>query len=75
MSKMVIELESSQLLKALEQLPPKELKRIIDTLFLKNLLEKPNFEKVSSKARKIVKKEGVKEEVVGEAIRWARRQK
>jgi len=30
---MVIELESSQLLKALEQLPPKELKRIIDTFF------------------------------------------
>jgi len=75
MSKMVIEIESSQLLKALEQLPPKELKRIIDTLFLKSLLETPDFEKVSSKARRIVKKEDIREEVVGEAIRWARRQR
>ena len=75
MGKAIIELDNSQLLKALEQLPPKQLKKIIDTLFSKNLLKKPDFEKVSAKARKIVRKEDIKAEVIGEAIKWARRQR
>ena len=71
----MIEVDSSQLLNALGQLPPRELKKIIDTLFVKKFLQKPNFEEVSVRTRKIVKKTGLKPEVVGDAIKWARRQK
>ncbi|HED01042.1 MAG TPA: hypothetical protein ENN18_11825 [Proteobacteria bacterium] len=75
MKKAVIEIDSSQLLNALEQLPPGDLKKIIDTLFLRRLLKKPDFEEVSTKTRGIVKKEGLAPEVVEEAIKWARKQR
>lgn len=75
MGKATIEIDSSQLLNALEQLPPEELKSIIDTLFLKGSLGKPNFEDIAIKAREVVKEEKLKPEIVEEAIQWARNQK
>lgn len=75
MKKAVIEIDNNQIVKALEQLPQDEIKKVIDTLFLKGLYKKPDFEEVSAKTRKIVKKHKLKPEIVEEAIQWARRQK
>ncbi len=74
MKKAVIEVDDTQLLNALEQLPPDDLKKIIDALFLKKLFKKPEFEEVSARVKRIVKKEGLKPDVVEEAIEWARKQ-
>lgn len=73
MKRAIIEIDSMQLLNALEQLPPQELKSIIDELFLKGLLKKPDFEDISRKAREGVEKEGLKPEIVEESIKWARK--
>jgi hypothetical protein len=73
--KAIIEIDSSQLLNALEQLPPKDLKKLIDELFLKKLFGKPDFNEVAAKARRIVKKEGLPPKVVEDAVAWARKQK
>jgi pantoate kinase len=75
MKKAVIEIESSQILYALEQLSSEELKKIIDTLFLKRLLKKPELEDVCNKSKKHVSKYGLKPEIVEEAIQWVRKQK
>ena len=75
MKKAVIEVDDSQLLNALEQLPPDDLKKIIDTLFLKKLFKKPEFDEVAAKAKQVVEKEGLKPDVVEEAIEWARKQR
>ena len=75
MKKAVIEIDSSQILDALEQLPPEEIKKIIDALFLKGLIKKPDFKEVSAKVRKIVREEGIKPETVKEAVEWARKQR
>ena len=75
MKKAVIEINSNQLLDALEQLPQNDLKKIIDILFLKKLFKKPDFDEVSEKAKKAIKKQGIKQEVVEDAIKWARKQK
>jgi hypothetical protein len=37
--------------------------------------KKPNFEEISAKVKKIIKKQRLKPEVVEEAIQWARKQK
>jgi hypothetical protein len=71
----VLEIDSSQLLSALEQLPPTDLKKLIDILFLKRLFKKPEFEEVAAKTRGIVKKRKLSPKVVQEAIEWARKQK
>ncbi|HEB76850.1 MAG TPA: hypothetical protein ENJ04_10900 [Nitrospirae bacterium] len=75
MKKAVIEIDDSQLLNALEQLPPDDLKKIIDTLFLKKLFKKPEFDEVAAKVKQIVEKEGLNPDVVEEAIEWARKQR
>ncbi|MBI4972491.1 MAG: hypothetical protein HZC16_01595 [Candidatus Omnitrophica bacterium] len=75
MKKAIIEVENYQLLNALEQLPPPDLKKLIDTLFLKRLFKKPDFEDVAQKVRTAVKKEGLTPEVAEEAVEWARKQK
>jgi len=73
--KAVIEIDSSQLLNALGQLPPNDVKKLIDELFLKKLFRKPEFEAVATKARRVVRKEGIPPQVVEEAVAWARKQK
>jgi hypothetical protein len=73
--KAVIEIDSSQLLNALGQLPPNDVKKLIDELFLKKLFRKPEFEAVATKARRVVRKEGISPQVVEEAVAWARKQK
>lgn len=75
MKKAVIEIDNSQLLSALEQLPQNDLKKLIDTLFLKRLFKKPDFEEVSAKAMRIVKRKALKPDIVEEAVKWARRQR
>jgi hypothetical protein len=69
--KAVIEIDSSQLLNALGQLPPNDVKKLIDELFLKKLFRKPDFDAVAAKARRVVKKEGLSPKVVEEAVAWA----
>jgi hypothetical protein len=73
--KAVIEIDSSQLLNALGQLSPNDVKKLINELFLKKLFAKPDFETVAAKAGRVVKKEGLSPKVVEEAIAWAREQK
>ncbi|MBI5075809.1 MAG: hypothetical protein HZB62_11685 [Nitrospirae bacterium] len=75
MKKAVIEIDSSQLLNALGQLSPGDVKKLIDELFLKKLFGKPDFETVAAKARRVVKKEGLSPKVAEEAVAWARKQK
>ena len=75
MKKAVIGIDSSQLLNALGQLPPNDVKKLIDELFLKKLFRKPEFEAVATKARRVVRKEGIPPHVVEEAVAWARKQK
>ena len=75
MKKAVIEIDNTQLLNALEQLPNKELKKMIDMLFLRRLFKKPNFEEVSAKARKVIRNQGLEAKVVEEAQQWARKQR
>lgn len=75
MRKAVIELSSDQLLNALGQLPPNDVKKLMDALFLKKLFRKPDFEAVAAKAGRIVRKEGLSPQVAGEAVAWARKQK
>lgn len=75
MKKAVIEIDSSQLLNALGQLTPADVKKLINELFLKKLFGKPDFETVAAKARRVVKKEGLSPKVAEEAVAWARRQK
>ena len=75
MRKAVIEIDSYQLLNALEKMPPTDLKKLIDTLFLKRLFKKPDFEDVAAKTRKAVRKEGLTPKVIEEAVEWARKQK
>ncbi len=75
MKKAVIEIDDKQLLSALEQLPPENLKKIIDALFFKRLFIKPTFGEVSAKTKKIIKKQNLGKEVVEEAIEWARKSK
>ncbi len=75
MRKAVIELDSSQLLGALEQLSQDDVKKIMDTLFLKKLFKKPDFTEVSAKAKKVIEKQKLSSAVVEEAVEWARKQK
>ena len=64
MKKAVIEIDSSQLLNALGQLPPNDVKKLIDALFLRKLFRKPEFEAVATKVRRVVRKEGIPPQVV-----------
>jgi hypothetical protein len=75
MKKAILEINEDQLLSALEQLPGNDLKRIIDRLFSKGLLKKPDFKAVAAKTKRAVRKSGIGTEVVEEAIQWARKQK
>lgn len=75
MKKAVIEIDSSQLLNALGQLPPNDVKKLIDELVLKKLFRKSDFETVAAKARRVVKKEKLSPKVVEEAVAWAKKQK
>ena len=75
MKKAVIEIDNTQLLDALGQLSPNDVKKLIDGLFLKKLFRKPDFEKVSAKVRRTVKEEGLSPKVVEDAVAWARKQK
>lgn len=75
MKKAVIEIDSNQLLDALGQLPPNDVKKLIDELFLKKLFRKPDFESITAKAGRVIKKEGLSPKVVEEAVAWARKQK
>jgi hypothetical protein len=65
MAKAVIEIDGSQLLSALEKLPQGDLKKIIDAVFLRQLVRKPE----------VVKKHNIQPNVAEEAVRWARRSK
>lgn len=75
MKKAILEIDEDQILNVLEQLPGNDLKRIMDRLFTKGLLKKPDIKSVSAKTKAAVKKSGIGPEIVEEAIQWARKQK
>ena len=70
-----IELSEKQVVSALSQFSQKELKRVIDNLFKKQLYTPPTLKEITREASSIIKKEGIKSETVEEAIKWARSQK
>jgi hypothetical protein len=75
MKRAVIEIDSSQLLNALEQLRGKDLKKVIDAIFLRGLFKKPDFEDVSKRAKRVIKRQQLNPNIVEEAVQWARKQK
>jgi len=75
MSNPVIELSEKQVISALSQFSPKELKKIMDNLFKKKLYSPPSLDEIAGETSGIVKKERIGSETVEEAIKWARKQK
>jgi len=70
-----IELNKGQIVDALSQFSTKELKKIIDTLFQKKVFAPPTLKEITKEAKKIVKQEKLKIDIVEEARRWARSQR
>jgi hypothetical protein len=75
MSNPTIEISKQQIINALVQFTPKELKRIINTLFKQKAFAPPKLEDITREAVKTVRRERLKPETVEEAIQWARRRK
>ncbi len=72
MSSPTIELSRKQIIDALVQFTPRELKEIIRELFKQKAFVPPTLEEITREAGKTVRKERLKPEVVQEAIKWAR---
>jgi len=70
-----IEISKQQVVNALLQLKPKELKNILNTLFKQKLFAPPSLREITKETSSIVKSKNLGPEVVEEAIEWARSQK
>jgi len=75
MANPTIEISKQQVVNALLQLKPKELKKILNTLVKQKLFIPPSLREITKEASSIVKSENLGPEVVEEAIKWARSQK
>ena len=67
-----IELSKKQVVNALTQFSPKELKGIIDELFRQKTFAPPALDEITKEASEIVKGLKLKQTVIHEAIKWAR---
>ncbi|MDP2755002.1 MAG: hypothetical protein Q8P40_11525 [Nitrospirota bacterium] len=75
MANPTIEISKQQVINALLQLTPKELKNTLNALFKQKLFIPPTLREITKEASSIVKREGIGPDVVEEAIKWARVQK
>lgn len=75
MSNPTIQVNSSQLLKALAQFPPDGLKKLIDQLFRKKLYAPLPLAEITREASRTVKRAKLGPEAATEAVQWARSQK
>lgn len=75
MANPTIEINKKQIINALSQFSPRELKGIIGELLRQKSFEPPTLEEITKEAGKIVKRERLKPEIVQEAIKWARSKK
>lgn len=75
MSNPTMEISKKQAINVLVQFSPKELKEIIDTLLKQKAFVPPSLEEITEEAGNIIKHEGLKPEIVDEAIKWARSKK
>ncbi len=75
MANPTIEINKKQIINALSQFSPRELKGIIGELLRQKSFVPPTLEEITKEAGKIVKRERLKPEVVQEAIKWARSRK
>ena len=69
-----IEISKQQVVNALLQLKPKELKNILNTLVEQKLFTPPLLKEITKEASSIVKGKNLGPEVVEEAVKWARSQ-
>jgi hypothetical protein len=74
MANPTIEISKQQVVNALLQLKPKELKNILNTLVKQKLFTPPSLREITKKASSIVKGKNLGHEVVEEAVKWARSQ-
>ena len=70
-----IQLTEQQIISALTQYQPGDLKRIISRLVRKHLYTPPDLEKLTQTASASVQRNNTPESVVLEAVQWARDQK
>lgn len=70
-----IQLTEKQLLGALAQYQPGEVKRIISRLVRMSLYTPPTLEEVTREASAAVRRNNTPESTVMEAVRWARAQR
>ena len=75
MANPTIEISKQQVVNALLQFRPKELKNILNTLFKQKLFIPPSLREITKEASSIVKSKNLGPEIVEEAIKWARSQK
>ena len=75
MANPTIEISKQQVVNALLQLKPKELKTILNTLFKQKLFTPPSLREITKEASSIVKGKNLASEVVEEAVKWARSKK
>lgn len=75
MANLTIEISKQQVVNALLQFRPKELKNILNTLFKQKPFIPPSLREITKEASSIVKSKNLGPEVVEEAIKWARSQK
>jgi len=67
-----IELSKKQVVNALTQFSPKELKGIIDELFRQKSFAPPSLDEITKEAGGVVRGFKLKQDVIHEAIKWAR---
>jgi hypothetical protein len=72
MANSTIELSKKQVVNALLQFSPKELKNIMDTLFKQKLFMPSSLREITKEASSRMKMGNIKSEIVEEAIKWAR---
>ena len=70
-----IQLTEQQIVSALAQYPPNDLKRIISRLVRTNRYTPPTLDEVTSSASACVQRNNTKESAVMEAVQWARGQR
>lgn len=75
MANPTIEINKKQIINALAQFSQRELKGIIGELLRQKSFVPPTLEEITREAGKTIRKEGLKPEIVQEAIKWARSKK